>query len=223
MQYYSDKKQKNIGYLIIIAICLIGIAVASIVAGTNNKKDKDNSSSNDSNISEDNSSYTDSTNEDVTNYESEITENTVSDVPYEEKAKSEKKAFVMPITGNIIKGYSDTSLQYDKTYGDMRLHKAIDIACKENSQIVSATSGTVTEISESDNYLTSITIDHGDGLTVKYRGLGSACVKQGESVGAGVLIGTATNPPCECADECHIHIEAYINGEAVSPVSAFGF
>jgi len=223
MQYYSDKKQKSTPFIIIIALCLLGVAITSFIAVSkrnNLTKDKEQSSQNSSIINSD-PSYNDNTNI-ISDDKAQITENPVSDVPYEEP-KTEKRTFVMPVSGNIIKGFSDSSLQYNKTYGDMRLHQAIDIGCNDNSQIVSVTKGTISDISETSDYGTIITIDHGDGLVVKYCGLGSTCVKKGESVSAGILIGTSKTPPCECMDESHIHIEVYQNDALVSPVSAFGF
>lgn len=239
MQYQEDKKNGNTPLYIIIGVCILAIALVSYLAAvkSNDKMktedEKDKSSSN-SELSSDTSSYNDSnsmdkksmdnifdenTENNAANDSNIVTENTVSDVPYEE----EKQSFVMPIKGNIIKGYSDTSLQYDKTYGDLRMHKGIDISCEENAQVVSASKGTVTDISETANYGTIVTIDHGNGLIVKYCGLGSVCITKGETVGAGVLIGTQKNPSCECMDENHIHIECTIDGEDASPVKAFGF
>lgn len=148
---------------------------------------------------------------------SETTGNEKKGVPYE------KKSFILPITGNIIKGFSDVTLQYDKTFGDMRMHNGIDIACEKNAQVSAVTSGTVTDIEDTANYSGVITVDHGDGLTVKYCGMGSIDVKKGQKLTGGTILGTAEIPPCECMDEYHIHIECLKDGNPVSPTSAFGF
>ena len=229
MQYETNNKRNNSSFYLIIAICVVAIGLVSYLAavktGTKNKNDtkKDKESEFSSDTSSYNSDIEDPSS-DITISEdnAQITENTVSDVPYEEPVE-EKQTFVMPTKGNIIKNFSDTSLQYDKTYGDLRMHKGIDISCEENAKIVSASKGTISDISDTADYGKVITIDHGNGLTVKYCGLASVCVTKGEEVSAGTLIGTSKNPTCECMDENHIHIECTLNGEAVSPVSAFGF
>ena len=229
MQYESHNKKTNNSFYIIIAVCAIAIGLVSYLAvvktDTKNKNKNGNDSKNE--LSSDTSAYN-SSEEDiiedntVSSENTQVTENTVSDVPYEEP-KQEKQTFVMPTKGNIIKGFSDTSLQYDKTYGDLRMHKGIDISCENNAQIVSASKGTISDIRDTAEYGKVITIDHGNGLTVKYCGLSSVCVTKGEEVSAGTLIGTSKNPTCECMDENHIHIECTLNGETVSPISAFGF
>lgn len=229
MMQYKEAKKKNNMFYIIVAVCIVLVAVVSYITVTNDKSAAKTKKQNDA-IKKENSSY--NSNEDLIGKKTtEPTENTVTDEPYEvteteenaEQPAEEKQSFVLPIKGNIIKNFSNKTLQYSKTYGDMRLHTGIDISCGDNSQIVSVSNGTVTDISDTSEFAKTVTIDHGNGLTVKYCGLGTTCVKAGESVGTGVLIGTVKGVPSECEDEMHVHIEAYINGEAVSPLEAFGF
>ncbi|MCQ2454569.1 MAG: M23 family metallopeptidase [Clostridia bacterium] len=231
MKYESDKKKNGNGIYIIIAVCAITIGIVGYLAVANNgaKKGNLNENSEKSNVfSSGESSYNkieEKTVSDADTSEKEktkITENTVSKVPYKAKV-TKKQTFVMPIKGNIIKGYSDKTLQYDNTYGDLRMHKGIDISCEDNSKIVSASNGTVTSVEDSSDFGKTVTINHGNGLVAKYCGLGSVCVTKGEKIGVGILIGTSKNPPCECMDESHIHIECTKNGKDISPVSAFGF
>ncbi len=227
MKYSSDDKIKAKSFYLIVAICLVAIVAISYlaVAKSNEKMGKSNNSSLNSDIS----SYNNSTDEIGTESATQQTEKEVSDIPYESKVEStketttEKKSFVMPIKGDIIKNYSDTALQYDSTYNDMRLHNGIDIACKENSQVVSASAGIVTEVTDTTDFGKVITIDHKDGLVTKYCGIDTSYVKQGEQVAISTLLGTVKNPPCECMDKCHIHIECYQDGKLCSPIEAFGF
>lgn len=148
----------------------------------------------------------------------------VSDVPYSEDEPSEpvaeKPTFVLPISGNISKGYSDTALQYSATYGDMRLHSGVDILCESGSNINSVGTGTVKSVVDDVNYGRIITIEHIGGITVKYCGMGSVNVKEGDDVKANDIIGTSGDIPCECADNPHIHIEATMDGNTVSPLAA---
>ncbi len=150
----------------------------------------------------------------------------VSDVPYSEEETvepvEEPIKFVLPIKGNILKGYSDTALQYSATYGDMRLHTGIDIECELGSEIKSAGSGTVKSIIDDASYGKIVVIDHTAELTVKYCGFKDVKVKEGDTVNAGDIIGTTGDIPCECADKPHIHIEATIQNLPTSPLAALG-
>ena len=168
--------------------------------------------SHDVNESVDNVPYTENTNEENTTQEQ--TENTTTN--------EQKVEFVLPVTGNILKGYSDTALQYSATYGDMRLHTGIDISCAKGTEIKSATSGTVKSIVDDATLGKVITIDHAYDFTVKYCGFDNISVKEGDNVNAGQIIGTSGEIPSECSDKPHIHFEVFINGECISPLSALG-
>ena len=234
MQYSQEKTKSNKTFYGIIAVCLVAIALTSYIAiQRNNAKDKNTNENDNTVINEENDTYNNNDKEETkeSGKATEPTEKKSDDVPYtketdtetkvEAKKETAKQVFVMPTKGKIIKQYSDNTLQYDKTFGDMRLHKAIDIACEENAQIVSASSGTVTDVKDSAEFNKIVTIDHGNGYTVEYCGLGTTAVKKGETIGAGVLIGTAKNPPCECLDECHIHIICLKDGVPFDPIALY--
>ena len=225
MQYSSNNNTKNKGFYVILGLCLVAVFVASYLAVTKNSTPKSKSNGEVVNIKPDDS-YTVNENADnviddkADNTESKpesANESTTPEVP----AEPVKQTFVMPVKGKIIKQFSDKTLQYDKTFGDMRMHKGTDIACKKNENIVSATSGTVLDISETADYATVVTIDHGNGFTAKYCGLGSVSDKKGDTVNTGDLIGTATVPPSECMDECHIHIVCLKDGVEFDPISLY--
>lgn len=159
--------------------------------------------------------------------------NSESSIPFEEETPSEteeaeskpepeKRSFVLPADGSISKDYSDTALQYSATFGDMRLHTGIDIACALGSDIKAAGQGIVTSVEESATLGKTVTIDHGDKITVKYCGFDSVSVKQGDKVSAGHLLGTSGSVPSECADQSHIHIEVLFDGKPASPLKILG-
>lgn len=154
---------------------------------------------------------------------SEVNES-VSDVPYESKSEDKvseepiPRSFIMPIDGNVSKGYSDSTLQFSETYGDMRLHKAIDIIGKKGEEIKAVGMGTILEIDESGTLGKYIIIDHGDGIKIKYCGFDGILINKGDHVSAGTILGTLGNIPSECSDPIHLHIEASINGEIGAPL-----
>lgn len=224
---YSNKSKNTKSFYIVTAVCLVAIALTSYIAVSKNREDKKTQKSEDPVITEQKESYTDnnSENDEIT---AEPTEKKAEDIPYTEPEKKEEepkqddvKTFVPPVKGKIIKGYSEDTLQYDRTFGDMRIHKAVDISCNENDQIVSVTAGTVMSVTDSASFNKIITVDHGNGYTAQYCGLGTANVAKGDTVAAGDIIGTAKNPPCECLDECHIHIVCMKDGVPFDPVKLY--
>lgn len=232
MKYYKTSRfPKAIGatglFTIIIG-CLLVLGIASWFAVS-----RYNASKTAPKVTPDVSSYTSSDSSYNSTVESNVTtpppvtsevNDTVSDVPYEseqEESIAEKpiaRSFVMPIEGNISKGYSDSALQYSATYGDMRLHKAIDIVGKKGCEVKAVGMGTVTEIGESGTLGKYVVIDHGDGIEIKYCGFDGIIIAEGDSVSAGTVIGTLGTIPSECSDQSHLHIEASVGGEIGAPL-----
>lgn len=232
----NDNKKKNssIGFYAIIGCCLVILgAVAwfavSNFAGNNapSQSGSDNQSNNSSDNGSNNSSNPDSSRDFSSDLldppSSQMTAGEENNVPYSsEQTVTEKKTFILPIEGQVTKGYSDTALQYSATFGDMRLHTGIDIKCEKNSQIKSCASGTVTDIKDDSAYGKVITIDHGDGIVLNYCGLNSISVTLNQKVSSADIIGTVGSIPSESSDGVHLHLSALIDGKICSPLKALG-
>lgn len=231
-EYHSKSRFKgSAAFYIIIACCLLAIGGASWFAASNiSEKNKNNGSS--SYNSSDNSSFSSSKlNSGGDTSSAGISENAekhVSDVPYssaestasaEAPQKNAVKTYSMPVQGEIIKDYSEKELQYSATYGDMRLHSGIDIACEEGTAVSACADGTVLSAENSSELGSVITINHGDGITAKYAAIKDIKVKAGDKVSAGDIIGSVTTIPCECADQSHLHLEVYKDGHAAAPLA----
>lgn len=233
-EYNNDDNRKrgsSAGFYAIIACCLVILGAVAWFAVSNltrSKNQNENSSSDKNNYSSnDNNSNTNSSD----NFVSDIINSTPSQptakdeskIPYNsETSSTEKKAFTLPVNGQITKGYSETALQYSSTFGDMRLHTGIDIKCEKNAQIKSSASGTVTDIKDDSAFGKIVTIDHGDGIVLNYCGLNSISVKVGQKVSGGDIIGTIGSIPCESSDGVHLHLTALIEGKISSPMKALG-
>lgn len=146
-------------------------------------------------------------------------QNTEENIPYEEVAE-EPVTLSLPM-GKIIKHYSDTELQYSSTYGDMRLHRGIDIQMSLDSEITAAAKGIIKETADDTLLGKCITVEYADNTIVKYCGFDTLAVSEGEEVNAGRVLGTTGTVPSECADENHIHIEVKKDGKTVEPLSVF--
>ncbi len=235
MKYYETSKFPKFvggaGFYSIIALCLIALGAISWFAVSRYNAATENPQSSVESPAYEEPSYEseviDSEPNESIDESSVITETSKEDVPYEEPSEpqgeaAEPQSFIIPIEGNISKDYSDTALQYSKTYGDMRLHTGIDILCSVGSEVKSAGNGTVTDISESSEFGKTLTVDHGNGIVIKYCGFDTLAVSKSEKVTTGRVLGTVGTVMSECADESHIHIEAEKDGKTVSPLKILG-
>ncbi len=147
-------------------------------------------------------------------------ENNVSSTPKVEEKKPVATFFTLPLTGEIIKGYSESELVYSKTYGDMRIHLGFDIKADLGTAVKACGDGTVTEIKKDPLYGTIVTIDHGNNITGLYCGLNDkVTVKKGQTVKAGNTIGAVGTIPCESGDVSHFHLAFKENDKYISPLS----
>ncbi len=130
--------------------------------------------------------------------------------------------FVMPLTGEIIKDYSDKELQYSLTLGDWRLHKSVDIKGVTGDRINAAGDGTVTAVYDDPLYGLTIEINHGNDVIAVYSGLETASVSVGDVVGVNMELGTLGKVPCESVETTHLHFSMRVGDNLVSPMNMIG-
>ena len=160
MKYYkSSKFTKAItstGFISITAVALIAVGAVSWFALSKNNNVTETPQNNSlpySSYPDTNDSYNSTVDvPDTSDTPIADVDDEVSDVPYTEDVETpsapvvEKPTFILPVTGNISKGFSDTALQYSITYNDMRLHTGVDILCKKGTDIKSVSSGKVKSV-----------------------------------------------------------------------------
>ncbi len=232
MKYSQSYKKRGLGngLYIVAAVCLLIIGGASWFALSGYTEKENNSS-----LSQSKDEYTDKTpsyTESVPEAVPPVTEREeaakpVTDEPYSSKTEPQENteesfAFMLPITGEVIKKHSENELQFSATFGDMRLHTGIDIAAQKNAQISACGDGTVKSVELNTNFGNVITIEHSNGITVKYASVENVKVKQGSRVKMGDAIGTVGTVPCECNDKPHLHLEVFKNGKAAEPLKTLG-
>ncbi len=129
---------------------------------------------------------------------------------------SEQPAFIMPVTGEILEGYSD-KLVYNSALADWRTHNGIDIAAEKGCSVQSVSDGVVDEVSE-DVSGVCVTISHAAGFVTKYMGLENAeDISEGVEVKSGEVIGTVGDGKGENVTEPHLHFEMTKDGEILNP------
>ena len=134
----------------------------------------------------------------------------------------EASFFVMPITGEVIKSFSEDKLQYSMTYGDYRIHNGIDIAGTLGCDIHAAGDGTVISVTEDKALGKVIKINHGNGITADYCGLSETTVKNGDTVKANQTIGVLGEIPSEAIEAVHLHFSMTKDNKAIDPLNIIG-
>jgi len=126
---------------------------------------------------------------------------------------------IYPVSGKIIREFSDQSLVYSKTLDEWTEHSGIDIQAEEGSDVKACFDGTVIDLGEDPLYGKYVVIDHSDGYISKYFNLKDLkyvqvgdIVRQGQKIGE---VGTSSN--IEYMDPPHLHFEILYNGENQNP------
>lgn len=125
------------------------------------------------------------------------------------------------LNATVLKGYSDTSLQYNSVMNVWETHKAVDFYAEVGANVYAVYAGTVADITTNLLDGTVITIDHGDGLVTTYGCLSNqTSVKVGDIVSKGDVIGTASNTAtAETTNEGQVHFEVWKDGDLVNPAN----
>lgn len=125
----------------------------------------------------------------------------------------------LPVTGDIIKPFSDSELIYSETMADYRTHPGLDIKSDIGDDVFCPQNGKIAEISKDDELGYSVKIDHGNMIS-KISNLSSKIdLKVGDKVNIGQKIGICgDSADYESADKPHIHYELTVNGVNVNPL-----
>lgn len=117
----------------------------------------------------------------------------------------------------VNRGWMSSRYGYrtDPFKGHLAMHKGVDFAGKDGSDIVATASGVVTYAGERYGYGLMVEINHGNGLSTRYGHAKELLVKTGDIVKPGEAIalmgssGRSTGP--------HVHYEVLKNGQQVNP------
>jgi len=127
--------------------------------------------------------------------------------------RSESKPRGRPITKGWTSSYYGK--RTDPFSGKLAMHKGMDFAGKEGSEIVSVANGVVTWAGDRYGYGNLIEINHGNGYSTRYGHNAKLAVEVGDSIEKGQTIsymgstGRSTGP--------HVHFEVLKNDRQVNP------
>ena len=131
-----------------------------------------------------------------------------------------KIVFALPVaTSTVIKGYTSSTVVFNKTLGVYTGHMGIDFAAEAGTDVVCAYDGTIESIVTSYLQGPTITVDHGNGLKSVYNSLDAdENISEGKKVKKGDKLGEVSdNNRQEYKDGPHLHFEVLENGKKTDP------
>lgn len=117
-----------------------------------------------------------------------------------------------PAHGPITSGFGP---RVHPIFGDVRMHKGIDIGAGYGATVVAAADGVVVAAGAQTGYGNAVVIDHGGGLATLYGHLSRVSVVAGQRVRAGQTVGAVGNSGYSTGP--HLHFEVRVQGTPVDP------
>lgn len=118
-----------------------------------------------------------------------------------------------PISKGWISSYF--GMRNDPFTGKRTMHKGMDFAGKEGSEVVAVAAGMVTWAGERYGYGEMIEINHGKGVVTRYGHNKKLMVKVGDRIKQGQVIATMGSSGRSTGP--HVHFEVLKNGKTVNP------
>lgn len=106
--------------------------------------------------------------------------------------------------------------RYHPIHEEVRLHRGLDIALPEGTDLYAGINGTVTTGDDPGGYGLYIIITGDDGTEVRYAHMSAFDVTNGETVQRGEIIGKSGNTGASTGP--HVHVEVKQNGEYYNPL-----
>lgn len=129
------------------------------------------------------------------------------------------RLIVSPLNGEVVTVFAVDQLVYSETLGDWRTHDGIDISAVQGTTVLSASSGTVSSVTDDPLMGTTVVIRHDGGYETTYSNLQARPnVEAGEKVSAGQIIGAVgRTAAAEAAQGPHLHFSVSKDGQPVDP------
>ena len=150
-----------------------------------------------------------------------IEETPIVQAPVTQKTYSFSKEdmLIWPIDGNVLLNYSMDETVYFSTLDQYKYNPALIIAGNVGQEVKSAEDGKVTAIKTDAQTGVTVTVSLGDGYEAVYGQLGEVCVKQGENITEGDIIGYLGEPTKYYSVEgCNLYFQLLKDGEPVNPL-----
>ena len=124
--------------------------------------------------------------------------------------------------GESGKGYSKTAQVFHEATQDYRVHLGLDILARGDENVYCPVAGTVTDIFDSglNGGKTVVITVSGSNIEYHFSSLVAVSVKVGQKLSGGERMGKASKNQLQCCQDVPmVHIEAFVDGERVNPIS----
>ena len=133
---------------------------------------------------------------------------------------SEDSVLTWPASGAVIMGYSMDQTVFFQTLEQYKYNPAMIIGGEVGETITASAAGIVTNIEETAQTGTTVTLDMGNGYTAVYGQLTDVPLSTGDYVNAGEMIGTLNEPTKYYSVEGpNLYFEILKDGEPVDPMN----
>ena len=133
---------------------------------------------------------------------------------------SEDSVLTWPASGAVIMGYSMDQTVFFQTLEQYKYNPAMIIGGEVGETITASAAGIVTNIEETAQTGTTVTLDMGNGYTAVYGQLTDVPFSTGDYVNAGEMIGTLNEPTKYYSVEgSNLYFEILKDGEPVDPMN----
>jgi murein DD-endopeptidase MepM/ murein hydrolase activator NlpD len=136
-----------------------------------------------------------------------------SDKPGNKADEQEISDLQLPIQAPVSSSFGVRS---DPFSHKDRMHKGIDLAAPEGTNISAPLAGTVVSTGDDNGYGKTILIQHAGGLQTRYAHLGMINVKAGDVVAPQQVLGSVGNTGRSTGP--HLHFEVIRMGKAIDPL-----
>lgn len=125
-----------------------------------------------------------------------------------------------PVSGKIIKDFSDSELLYSDTMKDWRTHAGVDIAANKDTPVTAIKDGVLKKVYEDSLFGTTVILHHDDsGIDSVYCNLKDAT---SEPIGAAIKMGdvlgkVGSSAVSEVNDQPHLHFEIKLDDNFLDP------
>ena len=133
---------------------------------------------------------------------------------------SEDSVLTWPASGAVIMGYSMDQTVFFQTLEQYKYNPAMIISGEVGETITASAAGIVTDIAETAQTGTTVSLDMGNGYTAVYGQLTDVPLSAGDYVGAGETLGVLSEPTRYYSIEGpNLYFEILKDGEPVDPMN----
>lgn len=145
---------------------------------------------------------------------------TPSPTPAATATPAAKQTAILPVQGEVLRGFSAKDPVFFPTLNQWMVHKATDIQAAEGTEVKAALDGTVKSVGNDAETGYTIVLEHDGGIQTVYGNLQAPeNIKKGQTVQQGDVIGKVGKSAANVQDDpAHLHFAYLVKGTAKDPM-----